>query len=432
MKITAAGDAIIQKRIPENDASYTQLNDFIAKGDVRFFNLETTLFEKGECCASNFSGGTYLRTTPKVLDDLKKYGFNATSFNNNHCMDFSYDGFLKTYEAVEESGLIQAGTGKSLAEASAPKYIKTPNGTAALIAFNTSFEACAIAGDGAEFVPDRPGVNGLMIEEYSIVPEAEFNYISTLADEMGVNEYLKAEIADGYSTVDLSKMLPFGKTKFIKGDEKKYVIKIRQKDLDRAKAVIEEAAKNADEVLISIHSHEMTSAVKEEVPQFLYDFAHSCIDWGATAIIGHGPHLLRPVEIYKDCPIFYSLGDFILQLYDVEYAPREFYEKYGLTPEAGVEELLKTRSKNYTIGLMEQRIMFQSVIPCWEREGGKLKSVEFLPIELIMDKEGGLQGIPRIAEDTSFMQKFAEMSHSLNAEIICDNGVYKVNQISNA
>lgn len=40
-------------------------------------------------------------------------------------------------------------------------------------------------------------------------------------------------------------------------------------------------------------------------------FAHSVIDAGATIVIGHGPHFLRPVEKYKGKVILYSLGNFI-------------------------------------------------------------------------------------------------------------------------
>ena len=37
------------------------------------------------------------------------------------------------------------------------------------------------------------------------------------------------------------------------------------------------------------------------------------VDAGADLFVGHGPHVLRGVEIYKGKPIFYSLGDFIFQ-----------------------------------------------------------------------------------------------------------------------
>lgn len=86
--------------------------------------------------------------------------------------------------------------------------------------------------------------------------------------------------------------------------------------------------------MVSVHSHQISGDSKENPSQFLKDFAHRCIDAGAHAIIGHGPHLLRPIEVYKDCPIFYSLGDFVLQLYSIELAPEDFFAKQGLTSSA--------------------------------------------------------------------------------------------------
>jgi len=40
------------------------------------------------------------------------------------------------------------------------------------------------------------------------------------------------------------------------------------------------------------------------------EFAHAMIDAGADIVIGHGPHVVRPMEIYKDRLIAYSLGNF--------------------------------------------------------------------------------------------------------------------------
>ncbi|MBO5305860.1 MAG: CapA family protein [Clostridia bacterium] len=95
MKFSAAGDAIIQRRIYEG-YDFESLREVVMEGDARFFNLETTLNREGECFASQFSGGTYIRTNPEALDDMKKFGFNMTSFNNNHALDFSYKGLEKT------------------------------------------------------------------------------------------------------------------------------------------------------------------------------------------------------------------------------------------------------------------------------------------------------------------------------------------------
>ena len=34
------------------------------------------------------------------------------------------------------------------------------------------------------------------------------------------------------------------------------------------------------------------------------------IDCGADAVVGHHPHIVQPFEIYRECPIFYSVGNF--------------------------------------------------------------------------------------------------------------------------
>jgi poly-gamma-glutamate capsule biosynthesis protein CapA/YwtB (metallophosphatase superfamily) len=42
----------------------------------------------------------------------------------------------------------------------------------------------------------------------------------------------------------------------------------------------------------------------------VYAFAHTLIDHGADIIFGHGPHVTRAIEVYKDRFIAYSLGNF--------------------------------------------------------------------------------------------------------------------------
>jgi len=42
----------------------------------------------------------------------------------------------------------------------------------------------------------------------------------------------------------------------------------------------------------------------------VYRFAHTVIDAGADVVYGHGPHVVRAMELYKDRLICYSLGNF--------------------------------------------------------------------------------------------------------------------------
>ena len=61
MKFTAVGDLAILRRIQPDFEGFSELAPFICQGDARFFNLETTLHEEGECPSAQLSGGTYLQ-----------------------------------------------------------------------------------------------------------------------------------------------------------------------------------------------------------------------------------------------------------------------------------------------------------------------------------------------------------------------------------
>ena len=54
-----------------------------------------------------------------------------------------------------------------------------------------------------------------------------------------------------------------------------------------------------------------TLEVCNDIPRGnVYKFAHSCIDAGADLVFGHGPHVVRGVELYNGKIIAYSLGNF--------------------------------------------------------------------------------------------------------------------------
>ena len=196
-----------------------------------------------------------------------------------------------------------------------------------------------------------------------------------------------------------------------------------EKDILRVERSIFEARLAADRVIISLYSHEMDSGHKHDAPCFLSALSHRLIDAGADAIIGHGPHLLRPIEVYRQRPIFYSLGNFICELYSIELAPDEFFARYSL--DAGrdtVHDLLKRRSHNFTRGLMEDRRMMESVIALWESDDdGSLRSLSLMPIELCMRGRKSEVGLPRRAERLDFIERLAAISSPYGVEMAIDN-----------
>jgi poly-gamma-glutamate capsule biosynthesis protein CapA/YwtB (metallophosphatase superfamily) len=92
-------------------------------------------------------------------------------------------------------------------------------------------------------------------------------------------------------------------------------------DIETAIALVSEARKNANIVIISMHAGaEGTKAlrVKNKTEYFSGEnrgnsilFARSVIDAGADIVLGHGPHVPRAMEIYKGKLIAYSLGNFL-------------------------------------------------------------------------------------------------------------------------
>ncbi|URA10728.1 CapA family protein [Thermospira aquatica] len=52
--------------------------------------------------------------------------------------------------------------------------------------------------------------------------------------------------------------------------------------------------------------------------------AHALIDAGVDAIIGHHPHLIQGLEIYKGKPIFYSVGNFLFPQWEIKEARAAF------------------------------------------------------------------------------------------------------------
>ena len=76
---------------------------------------------------------------------------------------------------------------------------------------------------------------------------------------------------------------------------------------------IENAKDKCDLLFISLHwSDEYTHIPKDSQ----IELAHKIIDTGADGILGHHAHNLQGVEIYKDKPIIYNMGNFIFDQND--------------------------------------------------------------------------------------------------------------------
>lgn len=428
MKIsfTAVGDMLAQRRIHNESRGFAEVSQYLCKADARLLNLETTL-HRGEFHANQFCGGSYLRTDPEILDDVKAYGFNMLSFANNHSMDFDRGGLMATKQYVDNAGIVNAGAGANLHEAAAPAYLETKNGRVALIGvvstMGTPLEGSysAMAGPQGRRFPGRPGVNGLRIEDYIEVTKEQLEVINQISSQSKINAQKDIERAEGYfppleeGTGNLKGL------NFRLGNTTRYVTHPNAEDMARIEKAIYEAQMQSDCIIVSVHSHEISGSSKETPADFLVEFAHRCIDAGAHAVIGHGPHLLRPIEIYNNRPIFYSLGNFVIHNECIPYAPAEMFKMQGLSDDSTLRELFCKRSADYTRGLMRDRRMLESVIPYFEMENGALTKLELMPIELQFDEPVWRSGNPRFSSEHGIVERLARMSENYGTKIAVDS-----------
>jgi poly-gamma-glutamate synthesis protein (capsule biosynthesis protein) len=62
------------------------------------------------------------------------------------------------------------------------------------------------------------------------------------------------------------------------------------------------------QVNVVVSSHHW--GLHQEVLQYMTEIAHAAIDAGADVVVGHGPHFILPMEVYKGKPVFYGMGNF--------------------------------------------------------------------------------------------------------------------------
>ena len=214
---------------------------------------------------------------------------------------------------------------------------------------------------------------------------------------------------------------------FKEGAEPKYQAVCDPRDLARLKKAIYEAKLQADHILLSVHSHEVSGTSKENPADYLMECARFAIDNGADAVIGHGPHLLRPVEIYKGKPIFYSLGDFILNNENIPYSPEDYYTAKAMTSDDTMRDLFAKRSANFTRGLQTDKKAFEAVIPLWEMDdSGKLIKLELLSVELGFGLPRSRGGMPAPAKGSEILQRLKEMSEPYGTKMELEGNIATV------
>jgi poly-gamma-glutamate synthesis protein (capsule biosynthesis protein) len=443
LTLAAAGDAILNRRWSTCEAEgFRELIDVVRDADASVVNLEV-LFHEFNVPPSASSGGTYMRAPPWVADELDWAGFNLFSAATNHIGDYSIEGMRETMRVLDDRELVYAGLGEDLATARAPAYLDTGGGRVGIVSTCTTRTAGSEAGEQRPDLQGRPGLSPLGLETKFVLTEDAMAQLRELSSLLGLDETkqsLKEMRPSRYFTDESDEKFYFfnpsgahtGDTlTFEVGDDPGVYQVAKTEDVDAITNQIRLAERQSDWVVATLHAHEGENGKINEssVAPFIESFARRCVDAGADIFVGHGPHVLRGIEIYDGVPIFYSLGNFASQSELVERLPTEIYERYDLTPEALPDELFDARmfdEEGDRIGSLTNNEMYESVLPLCQYDHGTLDRVKLYPVNLCMSEPRPRRGRPVRATGATadrILRRLSELSEPYGTKIQTDDGV---------
>jgi len=411
------GDCIITRKLSVyREPEFLKMIELIRPADVAFTNLEM-LFHDYESYPMHQSGGTYMRADPFLAKELIWAGFDMVSRANNHAGDYGVTGMRLTTKYVEQAGLVHAGVGESLTQAREAKFFETAKARVALISCASTFPDHSRAGKTRGDIPARPGLNPIRFSTTYLVNQKQFDTLQQLAKDFGLR-FRK----------DSNKLWLF-QQRFEVGDSLELRTEPNKEDLQEIGDVVSNSSRLADYTIVSFHGHE-SNKDRSNPAQFLIKFCRAMIDSGADVCVGHGPHVLRGIEIYKGKPIFYSVGDFMFQNETLLRLPYENYEYYKLGSNAHVADFNDARYDFDKKGFPAKREIWESVIavPVWK--GKKLVEIKLFPITLGFGKPRTVRGRPMFADpelSKKIIEDLIRLSRPFGTEIEFKNGIGVVN-----
>ena len=430
------GESLITRALmPFKEPRFLQLRDIIHGADVSFTNAEM-LFHDYEGYPSEESPGTFLRCDPRYLEDLKWMGIKMAACAINHAYDYTDLGLLANKRNLEAAGIVNAGTGRNLTLARAPAYLDTPKGRVALL--SATDHVNVPAARAIEDRPDakgRPGTNHLRVHWVYKVDRETFAALRSLDEKLGFKRDREAARRGRFPTdrdADTDFSFHFGPNIGVRehwhqtgplrvqlGDSISRTSVIDEEDWQANVRWIKDARRMSDWVLFSFHCG-FKGASADYPVDHLVKVAHEAIDAGADVFIGHGPHRDQGIEIYKGKPIFYSIGDFILQNDTPTHQPASGYDRFGLSWDATPADFYFTRSRDETVGQDIHKENWQSFVAevVWDKKA--LQEIRLHPIDLGKGLPMGQRGRPVLAEGSvarEILERLQRCSSPFKTEI---------------
>lgn len=427
LTLAAVGDLVLDDDVltPRLAASAPGLLDLLRGAEVTIGNFETTAidFDRFGGWPEAEPGGSWLVTSVRSGADVRAMGIDMVSRANNHATDWGVAGLRSTSDVLAQAGIVHAGAGESLMAARAPRYFTTPRGRVALVSAATRYQAMSLASDPFGIVPARPGINGLRTKKWFAVHPDELEVMASIRDSLppASIHHTNREADARYGSVTL------GGTAFISAETTGGQVgphwKVEDEDVIALRESVRHAKQNADVAVVALHTHEPGNH-STEPPPFLHDLAHAAVDEGADVVLGHGPHQLRGIEVYRNRPIFYSLGNFAFMVNRQFPLTREAWQRTGLDPARHTPgEMLEQKRVKGPFG---DRVWYESVVVSLSFGDREALEVTIHPVTLTFDtSRHSDRGTPQLADDAAaerILDRLRTLSAAYGTDILLGDG----------
>ncbi|WP_318378185.1 CapA family protein [Enterobacter sp.] len=403
MRIIACGDLLFSSR---NLAKRLDPNiiELLKNADAVFANAE---FSCPQPDLPPAAGRGYITAVkPATLDEFVDLNIRLVSFANNHTGDFGWEGVVQTMEAADARNLIPCGLGRNLDDARLPRFLDTAKGRVGVVALGSTRSEVFLAANGGAGTVPRPGLNPLRWGRAYVLADEQFEQLKNITRSLGIDESvregMRVEVMADKGDDEFKFGSLFESSLQIERGETTHVRTwFNEQDCEANERSIRDAANRSDFTLVSLHTHEgaKDSWYSPDAPEFVELFAHRAIDAGADAVVCHGAHFMRGVEIYNGKPVFYNLGSLLMEFEAGEsIIGPEMYEAYGHAANARPSELHRARAKNTAgefTGFNAEARFSQNALAIFDitAEG---QACQILPIDLGMNRERALsRGLPQ-------------------------------------
>jgi poly-gamma-glutamate synthesis protein (capsule biosynthesis protein) len=414
IKLPASGPITIALT---GDTSFTTLDgasssafDLVRGATIGFTNLEVDLLDADRVRdAQSRPGPRWIFATADKARAVAALGFGVVSLANNHAMDFGAEGLSSTMQALDAAGIIHAGAGADLAAARAPALVGGGSRRVAFVAVTASASDRSRASASQRDIQGRPGVSPLVFDAAITVDPATFR---TLAQSVAS---LQAGPPPGER-----ELVMFGR-RITRGDQTHVDFTLTATDEKSVLTAIAAARRQAELVVVSVHSHEPTNDA-EEPASFLRQFAHDAVDAGAQLVVGHGPHRLRGMEIYKGVPIFYSLGNFVYQTDGLDFRAADPFDAGSNLYTAAIGGSADVASPS---GQLDQAWWWQGALVVATSEHGSVLHLKVYPVAVRATDQSAGKGLPELATGEAadtILRQFSAVSKLLGTELPVPSG----------